>query len=388
MKFKGNSPFYVACFFKAFAQMTLVTGLPFLAIRLGAGPIQLGMLGSATMGVYTVTCLSLSKWVDRLRPKMLVMTALALACLVALAVSTARSVGVLILLAGLDGFLSALYWPLVMAWLGRRSAETELTRHLGLFNLSWSSGVPIGTVAAGYLFEIRPALPFYVSAFMVLVTLFVIAHVPKQSTLHRDERISTAPAESPERRRRSGKRYFLYLAWLSMLASFFTIWNVRYQLPKRAIDAGMGEGEIALFLFVMSIAQLLLFLVLARSDAWQFRFRYIFLAHFMSAMSMLLVFFSLSQLSLFIAMILFGVGNGIVYFSSLYYGMALQTVRGRNAAIHESTIGAGFLLGAFGGGLLAEHWNLAMPYLFCLGLISLAAVAWLPAAWRERSAIH
>jgi predicted MFS family arabinose efflux permease len=83
-------------------------------------------------------------------------------------------------------------------------------------------------------------------------------------------------------------------------------------------------------------------------------------------------------------MLLVGIGIGVTYFSSLYYGMVFRTVRGRNTAIHESTIGAGFLSGAFGGGLVGEHWDLATPYLVCLGLILLAVCVWMIAALRAR----
>ena len=384
--FAGNTPFHIACFLTAFGEMTLITGLPFFAIAMGAGPLELGVLGAVGMGVYTVSCLSLSRWVDRIRPKIPVMFALALACLVAFSASAARTVGYLILVAGLNGLLMAWYWPLVMTWLGCRSADTDLTRQLGIFNLSWSSGVPLGTLSAGLLFEIRPGLPFYVAAFMLLSALLVIAGIRRRSRSSSSERISGVPVGRRDGDEHSGKRYFLYLSWLSMLAGFFTIGNLRFQLPKRAIDAGMGESEIALFLFVMSLAQLIVFFLFSRSEAWQFRFRYMFLAHLATAVSMFLVFWSLSRPSLFIAFLLSGVGNGIRYFSSLYYGMVFRNARGRNTAIHESTIGAGFLSGAFGGGLIAERWGLASPYLACFGLICLAGCMWVLAAWRARSA--
>ncbi len=383
----GNSPFFLASFLKSFAELTFVTGLPFYAIHLGAGPMELGIVGAAGMGVYTLSCLAISRWVDRLPPKMLAVASLVLASFNAVSVFMVDSVYSLVLVAGINGFLSGGYWPPVMTWISRRSADTDLTRQLGYFNLSWSIGGPIGTVVTGFLFEVSPALPFFVAASALLCASFVMAGVRgERPTQHTGEE-SHHESHGSIQGRRSGKRYFLYLSWISMLATFFLMGNIRYQLPKRAIAGGMTESEVAIFLFLMSVAQLILFVVLLRSDRWQFRFRYIFLAHVVSILSMFVLFWSISPMALLLSMLLYGAGNSVTYFSSLYYGMVFRTVRGRNTAIHESTIGGGFLCGAFVGGLVAERWGLSAPYPLCAGITLVATSLWAIAARRESRAV-
>jgi len=112
----GNSPFFLASFLKSFAELTFVTGLPFYAIHLGAGPMELGIVGAAGMGVYTLSCLAISRWVDRLPPKMLAVASLVLASFNAVSVFMVDSVYSLVLVAGINGFLSGGYWPPVMTY--------------------------------------------------------------------------------------------------------------------------------------------------------------------------------------------------------------------------------------------------------------------------------
>jgi len=157
-------------------------------------------------------------------------------------------------------------------------------------------------------------------------------------------------------------RTFILMSWIAMFATYFVCGNFRYQLPKLAKSVGMGEGTFGALMFLLYGSQVLAFFILMRSERWHFKRRFLWPAQILVAVSSILIYFSVKPLVLAAAFILAGVGIGITYFSSQYYGIRYAAGRGQRAAIHEALIGAGYLSGAFFGGQLAEAYSLRAPY--------------------------
>jgi predicted MFS family arabinose efflux permease len=98
------------------------------------------------------------------------------------------------------------------------------------------------------------------------------------------------------------------------------------------------------------------------TERWHFKRGLLWAAQVCVALSAFVVYLSVRPLALAAAFLLAGVGMGVTYFSSQYYGIRSPLRRARRAAIHEALIGSGYLAGAYCGGQAARAYSLRTPY--------------------------
>lgn len=365
---RSSSAFRLATFLRAAAEGFIAISLPFQAIKLGAGPVQLGILGTLASASYSGGCLVFSRFIGRIPRRSSVLSVLVFLSLAGLALGYAPTLPVLYALVAVAALGASLFWPQVMAWLADQVGGEGLTRQFGSFNLAWCAGLPVGMIIGGKLFEVHLRLPYY-GVFAVTLTAAAVMWLftgpvrngirLERSKLRREVPSSNTsePAVGATR-----ARTFILMSWIAMFATYFVCGNYRYQLPKLAKSVGISEGTFGALMFLLYGSQLAAFFVLMRSERWHFKRRFLWPAQILVAVSSILIYFSVKPLVLAAAFILAGVGTGITYFSSQYYGIRYAAGRAQRAAIHEALIGAGYLSGAFFGGQLAESYSLQAPY--------------------------
>ena len=74
------------------------------------------------------------------------------------------------------------------------------------------------------------------------------------------------------------------------------------------------------------------------------------------------------------AMALIGLGRGMTYTCSLFYGLEATHGGGASTGFHEFLIGVGFVSGPFLSGLAAQHFGLRAPFALCLILLIVAVL--------------
>jgi len=372
---RSTGAFRLATFLRAIAEGLFTVALPFQAIQLGAGPAQLGAVGSLSSGSYTAGCLMFARLIGRIPLRGGALIALIILSALALAIAYVPSLAFLYVLVVVTGVATSLFWPPVMTWLASHTGNRGMTREFGAFNLSWCAGFPIGLAVGGYMFETNPQLP-YIAVCVVTLAAAAILWLftgSGKTQLGRDSRSlktnggggDALPVEDavepPNLTARA--RTFLFMGWISMFSTYFVSGNFRYQLPKLTKSVGMGEGTFGALMFLVAAAQLVMFLILMHTERWHFKRGLLWSAQVVVALSALLVYFSVQPLVLAGAFLLAGAGMGVTYFSSQYYGIRSPLGRGRRAAIHEALIGSGYLAGAFCGGQFARAYSLRAPYL-------------------------
>ena len=369
----STSAFRAATFLRGIAEGLIAVALPFQAIKLGAGPAQLGTLGSLTTASYTACCLTFARLIGRIPMRGTVLLALLFLSALAVGIAYAHSLVLLYVLAVFSGIATSLFWPQIMTWLANHVENRGMTRQFGAFNLSWCAGFPVGLAAGGYLFEADMRLPYFIAAAVTIAaatTLWLFTGSRRTAIGQKLDPEEMSSAVSDAR-----ARTFLLIAWLSMFSTYFVSGNFRYQLPKLTKSVGMGEGTFGVLIFLVYGAQLLTFLLLMRTERWHFKAGLLWSAQLFVALAALLVYLSVKPLALGTAFVLAGVGLGVTYFSSQYYGIRSPLGRGRRAAIHEALIGSGYLAGAYCGGQLAQTYSLRTPYIGSVAvLVALLAV--------------
>jgi len=351
---RSAGAFRLATFLRAIAEGFIAVSVPFQAIKLGAGPVQLGILGTLMSASYSGGCLVFSRFIGRIPRRSSVLSVLVFLSLVGLALGYAPTLPVLYAVVVVAALGAALFWPQVMAWLADQAESEDLTRQFGSFNLAWCSGFPVGMAAGGYLFEIHLLLPYY-GIFVVTLTAAVVLWLftgPARNGIRLehskgpDEGGHAASDVSEPAVGAARARTFILMSWIAMFATYFVCGNFRYQLPKLTKSVGMGEGTFGALMFLLYGSQVLAFFILMRSERWHFKRRFLWPAQILVALG-----------------------------SSQYYGLRYASGRGQRAAIHEALIGAGYLSGAFFGGQLADSYSLRAPYIGSVLVLLLLLVA-------------
>jgi DHA1 family multidrug resistance protein-like MFS transporter len=344
----------------------------FLAIRLGASPLLLGLLGMTGSLAYTVGCLtvgSLSDRVGRLKPTLA-------ACLIAptiwLLMGRATEPWHLLALAPVAGFSMALLWPAMMAWLAELSGDSRrrLNRSISLFNISWSAGLMLGPLLTGYAWGANAYLPFACAAVAGYACLVLLVKTP----LGRQQGETPQPPATPASPQLV--QQFLLLAWVGNFATWFSRGSIGSTFPKLGAELQFSESLVGTLLFVLGASQVLAFGLARLTDRWQYRLRFLLGAEALGLAGMLVAVMAQTPALFIVGFVLGGLCSGVTYVSSLTYALQGSVEsRGQRSGWHEAVLGLGVVMGPLAGGLLAQYLNLHAPFYACAAMFGLAIVA-------------
>ncbi|MDD5555636.1 MAG: MFS transporter [bacterium] len=359
------------------ATGVLVVAQPLLAIRFGAGPLLLGLLGSAGALVYAAACPFAGRLSDELaaagppaagRRRALILSA-GLFIVVDLSILLVRGIRDVFILSACGSVCAALFWPTVQAWIAEAGRREGLSGRLGVFNLSWSLGIMAGPIAGGFLFVADYRFPWlYGLAVNAVILAVLLATRPGPA----GGDAPPVPAESPPA---PVPAAFFRLALWANFVCWFSLANAQSIYPKLALARGFSPQSIGVLLFLVGAAQSLFFFVLMRHSFWQFRYWPLVAVHAAAAAGMAVIACSGSAALLAVAFPLLGLGLGLSYYSSIYYSVCGLAAAGRRTGIHEFIVGSGFLMGPIIGGTIAHLAGLRAPFAACALLLAGTAAA-------------
>jgi MFS family permease len=369
-----------AAFLADMALYLTMTGVPYKAIALGAGPLVLGLLPAARALPYSLTTVgagSSTEVGERLRRARLTLVLGALAAASLLAVPGVPWIFVLL---ALIGVALAFFWPAVQASLADLAGEGPMAGNLGWFNIAWSTGKSCGFLVGGWMLAGFgfPAL-FASAACALLAVAWLVRTLPRgggavslpPQTIPPGEGSLPEPASSLR-----GVGRFRWAAWTANATTFGIGAVLNHQYPKYLEEIGLGEGFFGTYLGGIFAAQTLTFVVLMRTTAWHYRAAPLLLAQVPLVGMLAALPWLHHPLAILATAPLLGCGLGVTYFASIFYSVASPEDRGRNAGVHEALLGAGAILLPILGGLAAEvSGRLSAPYLLAAaaGIVSIGA---------------
>lgn len=358
-------PLYAVAFlFSVAIGGIATTAMPFAAQRFGAGPDIGGVLGGALMVLYIAACLLFGPFVDRFRVRRVLLAGgVTFVVLCGVLAATSRT-GVLIALACVFGLCTVLIWPPLVGWLSYGQHDAPLNRRLGRFNLAWCSGLIVGPFIGGALCEWNTSVAFVAAAlFMVAGVVVVIAARADEPPPHR----TTTPADArtvptTDTAPRADAGAFRLAARLSLVCAYIALGLMRFQLPFLTEHLDIRRALFGTVLLSMSLAQTVCFAVLGRTHRWHYDARPLLGAQAVLATATVALAFVAGAGAMIVAALILGACMGVCYSSSLYYGVSSGQRRGALMAIHETLLSIGAMIGAVGGGFLAQHAGLRSPY--------------------------
>lgn len=359
---RENVGLYMAPFLADMRFGCIAIAIPLLAISFDASPLTLGMLGFTSGLTYISLCVLFGKLSERWQRKNVVIVGCAVFIAASLLLSFSSRIYQIYLSMSLLGIANAMFWPAMEAWIAEKQSKRSLVQRMALFNISWSAGSTPGPLIGGLLYEVNSKLPFYFAFITSIFILFILLwKTPKLNLVTENKTLSdkTLSLKDPPR------NFSLYIA-ISRIANF-TLWLsmgvIRYVFPKLGTQLGISPMFLGLLMLTLCLSQTLTFYVLGAIRQWHYRMVPLVFFQLLAIIG-LVVFFMISSLPLFfLAFVFMGVGIGMTYSSSLFYSLNIAYRRGPSAAIHETVLGAGNLLGSLMGGIVAQKFSLRAPYL-------------------------
>ncbi|MCX7599913.1 MAG: MFS transporter [Armatimonadetes bacterium] len=358
--------------FAADLAVSIVTlAVQFLGIALGAGPLLLGLYGTAASSVYGVMALVSGRAADKLGRRVGA-AALFIGGAVWLLVGVQKSPYALVLLTPISAAVLAYFWPATQAWIRDLVADRRhLNAVLGSFNVLWTAGLMLGPVVCAYLWVRNHYAPFAASAGVAWLMALGLLMVP----IGRKKEDRAAGEVSDDDTADPRADFYLPLAWAANFVSWSAAGVIRTLFPKLAHDLGFGEVVTGWLTFAYYVGQLGAFLALRQSSAWQYRRLPLVLGLTGGALGMGGAWLGRAPLTFGVCFAVAGVSVGFTYVASLFYSLqAPQHRRGRRAGIHEMTVGAGGALGPLVGGTVASYYGVRASF-GALGLMYAAAGA-------------
>lgn len=375
--------FYLAAFLADLALGAVLLSMPlFLIYMFGASSLTLGIFGAIGALVYSLGVIVSGRMSDRFNRRTIVLSGCALFMAAYLTLPFFKSTAQVLIAYILGSSSMAMFWPVLQSWLSQGLNKHNLMRSLTLFNVSWSAGLMIGFILAGFLFSLDPRLPFALSIVLIACVAALLCRQPLKPAARggggaeKDALSAVLPAfEPPEEERPANYKAFLYAAWCANFVSWFNVGIMRNLFPKLGTELGFSTGIIGTLIFAVTLAQTVIFFILGKTHRWHYKFGLLAMFQIFSFIGLLIIAFFSNIACFTAAMVLLGLASGMTYFSSIFYSLYGSADKGKNSGIHESFLGAGGLFGPLAGGLLAAGFGIRAPYAAAAAVVILAIVA-------------
>jgi predicted MFS family arabinose efflux permease len=364
---------YLLGFLMDFSITTALLAFNFRAVDLRSSPLALGVLVASYSACYSISCLLMARRLASIKERSTLTLSPMIIALVIIMGMWARSVWMLIVLAGLAGAVASHFWPPLEHWLGRMAPPEQLYRVLGTFNIWWCSGISLGTALCGLSYGWHPRLPLVTSCFCLLLIAGLVQVVSRRT--RRAVPLSHTVADAPAHPQAGfTKRLFLTYARISIFLTYAAMGSIFALFPKLGQHLGMSKPAVSRILFFLFFGQLASFVVLGKSSKWQYRIVPLLSIHALSSVAFALLFVLESSAVLAIAFVVIGFAAGLSWFSSLFYTLHRPDTAEAFAGVHESLLSGGRVIGPLVAGLIANFSTLKYPYLFFCLVFALLSV--------------
>jgi MFS family permease len=279
----------------------------------------------------------------------------------------------------IHGCLLGVFWPSLEARITDGVEGRDMARRLGWFGIAVSLGLLSGPVLGGYLSDLWLRAPFFGGGCFTTVLLVFMAtafwreqvhdgHYTEPQHIADQDALAMAPAV---------RRAFLISAWTANGTTCAAALILRgifprfAKLPAAAGGLGLTGFEAGSIIATISVSMLLMFGVLGRYHHWHYRLRYLVLGQLAAMLGCLLFAVSASKPAFVGGAMLYGVGAGSAYLSSIYYSLHGHRARATQSGRHEAIMRVGFVSGMCITATLMWHSEShRIPYWICVLILA------------------
>ncbi len=245
----------------------------------------------------------------------------------------------------LYSFFNGMTWPVAESYASAGLDEKQSSKSIGIYNLCWSTAVPVsvwmsGALISGFKNGIFLACGIIVLFAMALVFFLpkVIPHhvsVPDDGEKDEDEKVIAYD---------DMKRMLLSSRW-SMGFSYALMQILTALLPGKFHAAGISVAMATIYAGFVDASRTLAFLLMSSTHWWHGKKTLLVLVSLTLAIGFCTCMFGDMIPLVLSGEIVYGLAAGFAYYSALYYAMILSKASVGAGGSHESVIGAGFTVG-------------------------------------------
>jgi len=340
--------------------------IPLYSSGLGASYIQIGIIGTAYGLVYAICAIPLGRMSDKLGRKVIMLLGAALCMFAAASYSMATNVNHIMFIRAIEGLAWSAFWPSIEALTTDLSHVSAVGRTMGLSTASYGAGFALGSLLAGTLaslFGYRYTFLFYLaSAILATVLGLTMVHEPKKVVLHQLNSSRKASKSIGLRHRANILADLISMVYSAVLMTILTL------LPVYAESLGIEVFSIGVLMMMLWVARITSFLNAGRiSDKIG---RKLVLTPSLAGLAIGSFLLAISETwwTLVFAVIVIGLSLGALFPVSiaLISDYVSLSQRGMAMGMFETASALGQTIGPAVGGVLAEQFDPAYPYLFCM----------------------
>lgn len=247
-------------------------------------------------------------------------------------------------------YMTGAKWPIIESYVSAGRSADDTFKSVGQFSIAWALAVPLSIATSGQLIAWNPSSLFVAAGIINVVTLLIIARLPKAPAHVSHDH----PHRPPEERL---ARYRLLQAsgrW-SMLSSYVLLFIVAPLFPGIFDRLGFSVRSATVLASLIEVVRAGTFVLMYVRPGW-WRGRSGVLA--VAAVGLAIGFITMIVAPIFASSnratgvtlvvageLIFGVTAGVVYYAALYYAMVVANASIESGGAHESLVGAGFAVG-------------------------------------------
>lgn len=337
---------------------------------LRAGPAVVGQFAGVWALSYIVGCLSLNFLSRSLLPRWSLFTAMSTMGFFLGLMLLVESVSVALILFGLYGFSTALFFPPMVGWLTTGVESSELGKTTSRFAVAWSVGGIIAPWVSSRLMLVDRHAPliFSVAVYFLVGGYLLLAGFcfPKI----RNDRKKTAERSSGVETDNS--TFLRFPAWVMLYVCYALNGLIMNHFPVYMRDSlGVRTESIGTMYLIRSAMLTVVFILLGKFVIWHFKRRLIVAATLIALTSAAVLMLFTSEAALLSALIISSFAVGSAYNASIFYSVAGASNRQKRTAMNESILNAGSFSGAVGSGFLLERFPMPVVLMFTAVLLTL-----------------
>jgi len=363
-------PLLLLSFLATFGTAVLWNGLAFVA-RDGYGFDETWnlLLAISNGGIYAIAAFAsapiLRRLSSRIAPRTVIALVFLLQVLICPAILISNSPIVLFVVAGGMSFLAAFFWPVIEAFVSAGREPGAMRNAIGWWNTIWMLALGLALVlmapllAAGHAVWAIASLGPINLACVIVLYLGVPARIAAHGERHPDHAAPVAYVDLL-----ASNRALLPLAY-ALIGALSPL--MPYLVEDLAAPLAWQTPLVATWMFarVAGIA------ILRRWSWWHGRWAATLLGGVLLVGGFVAVVAAPSIPLIVAALIVFGLGQAVVYYAAMYYVMRVGDADVKAASTHEGLIGVGYGIGpaaalvgvAIGGGGAIIAASLALPAL-------------------------
>jgi MFS family permease len=359
---KSNSSLivpYVSAFLTQMSLSVAFIATPILAYMMEAPPFLIGLIGASSGATYAAMTRVFGSIYDRFSRKKLLFASEVIQALSMMVCFFSQDPYQLILSRLVFAFGAALFWPLVIAYVGDLVEADHLGQALAGYNVSWSSATVIGPQLGGLLivwFSIRTS---FLVAFAVLFCTATLLLLGTKTGIERSRHVVHLTKSEKLVRQNSGVFPLIHAFLVA-----FTAATLSAIFPAYATQLGVPADQIGLMFLLSGLTQTLTVLLANRLQSKLEEGIMLLLSSCFLICSLTMIGFILTVQLFFVGFAIFGLGQGMTYSTAIFSVLkGSSSRRGKTAGVFESTLGIGFFTGPLVGGALYQLSGIC-PYFF------------------------